>query len=247
MNKLTSKKKVKRFCSFNDNWLNDENFKLWLMKYNEEYAKCKICQVNFTIKYDGISAVKQHLNSLKHKNMDKQQKQNQLLHNFLESKDTSETESLSLCELSFTYHSVKHHHSYNSADCFTKNAKTLFPDSKLAQKLRCGRTKMEAIVKNVLAKASLQDVLYDLKNSSVSQIVSTNEPTSAASSTDRPVIFIPYLILLHAMLVIMVIKKCFLVLLDILHLRNLFKIKLLNFTKMLTKQQLQFLKKLQKF
>lgn len=186
----TPKKKVKRFCSFNDNWIKDENFKSWLMKYSEEYAKCKICQVQFTVKYDGIGAIKQHLNSLKHKNIENQQKQNQLLNNFLESKNTPENESLSLCELAFTYHSVKHHHSYNSADCFTKNAKILFPDSKLAQKLQCGRTKMEAIVKNVLAEASLQDVLYNLKNSSVSQVVPISEPNSlATSSTDKSITF----------------------------------------------------------
>lgn len=113
----------------------------------------------------------------------------------MESKNTPENESLSLYELSFTYHSVKHHHSYNSADCFTKNAKIFFSVSKLAQKLQCGKTKIEAIAKNVLAKASLQDVLYDLRNSSVSQIVSINEPsTSAAFSIDRSIIFdsIPY-------------------------------------------------------
>lgn len=192
---LTPKKKVKRYCSFNNNWLHDKNFKSWLIKYNEEYAKCKLCQVQFTVKHDGINAIKQHLNSQKHKNIDKQQKRNQLLNNFLENKNTPENESLSLYELSFIYHSVKHHHSYNSADCFTKNAKIFFSDSKLAHKLQCGRTKMEAIVKNVLAKASLQKVLNDLKSSSVSQIVPINEPsTSAASSIDRSVIFdsIPY-------------------------------------------------------
>jgi len=74
-----------------------------------------------------------------------------------------------------------------------------------------------------LAEASLQDVLYDLKNNSISQIKSLNEPNTSAQ-----IFLIPYLILLHAMLVIMVIKKCFRVLLDILHLRNLFKIKLLK-------------------
>jgi len=38
------------------------------MKYSNEYAKYKICQICFIVKYDGISAIKQHLNSLKHKN-----------------------------------------------------------------------------------------------------------------------------------------------------------------------------------
>lgn len=86
MNQLTPKKKVKRLCSFNDNWLKDENFKSWLIKYNEEYAKCQICQIRFTVKYDGIGAVKQHLNSLKHKNMDNQQKQNHYFITFLKVK-----------------------------------------------------------------------------------------------------------------------------------------------------------------
>jgi len=126
MRQLSPKKRVKRFCTFNDNWLKDDNFKSWLMKYSNEYAKCKICQIRFIVKYDGTSAIKQHVNSLKYKNMNNQQKQNQLLHNFFENKNTLENESLALCELSFTYHSVKHHHSYNSADCFMKNAKTFF-------------------------------------------------------------------------------------------------------------------------
>jgi len=74
MSQLSLKKRVKRFCTFNDNWL--KNFKSWLMKCSNEYAKCKICQIRFIVKYDGISAIKQHLNSLKHKNMNNQQKQN---------------------------------------------------------------------------------------------------------------------------------------------------------------------------
>lgn len=148
MSQVTPKKKVKRFCTFNDDWLKDENFKSWLMKDSDEYTKCKICQVHFTIKHDGVSAVKQYLNSIKHKDMNTQQKQNQLLDNFIENKNTPENESLLPYEnfLSYIIRS-KHHYSYNSADCFTKNAKIFFPDSKLAQKLRqCGRTKMETIV-----------------------------------------------------------------------------------------------------
>lgn len=42
------------------------------MKDSNEYEKCKICQLRFTVKYDGINAVTQHLNSLKHKNMNNQ-------------------------------------------------------------------------------------------------------------------------------------------------------------------------------
>jgi len=76
---IAKKKRVKCFCTFNDNWLKDDNFKSWLMKDSNEYTKCKICQIRFIVKYDGISAIKQHLNSLKHKNMN---------HNFFENKNT---------------------------------------------------------------------------------------------------------------------------------------------------------------
>jgi hypothetical protein len=55
-----------------------------------------------------------------------------------------------------------HHHSYVSQDCGMKLNSKLYTDSKLAEKMRCGRTKATAIVQNVLSPSSIEMVLNDL-------------------------------------------------------------------------------------
>jgi hypothetical protein len=49
-------------------------------------------------------------------------------------------------------------------DCANKLSKDIFHDSNLAKKMSCGRTKAEAIVKNVLAPRSVQDFIDVLKD-----------------------------------------------------------------------------------
>ena len=45
-------------------------------------------------------------------------------------------------ELTMIYHGVMHHHSYLSMDCCMKILLGV-PDSKIAKKIHCGRTKSE--------------------------------------------------------------------------------------------------------
>jgi len=68
-------------------------------------------------------------------------------------------------ELASVFHAVKHHHSYNSADCEMKLNAVIFSDSAVAKKLMCGRTKAEALVTNVLAPKSVELILADLSES----------------------------------------------------------------------------------
>lgn len=67
-------------------------------------------------------------------------------------------------EGTFIYHTVKHAHSYLSANCSSNLFFTMFPDSQIAQKYSCGRTKATKIVQNVLAPAAREIVLNDLLN-----------------------------------------------------------------------------------
>lgn len=67
-------------------------------------------------------------------------------------------------ELAKVYHTVKHHHSYNSSDCGSKLDPVIYPDSAIAKKLACGRTKSEAIVTNVLAPKSVETIMNGLSN-----------------------------------------------------------------------------------
>lgn len=65
-------------------------------------------------------------------------------------------------ELALTFHTVKHNISYNSMDCGVKLNKLLHVDSKTALNIRLRRTKMEALVTEVLGPQTLQIVLDDL-------------------------------------------------------------------------------------
>lgn len=61
---------------------------------------------------------------------------------------------------------MNHHHSYNSADCEMKLDLVLFPDSAIAKKMACGRTKSEALVTDVLAPKSVELIVSDLTSGS---------------------------------------------------------------------------------
>lgn len=76
------------------------------------------------------------------------------------------------------YHTVKHHLSYNAADCGSKLDYVIFPDSAICKKTACGRTKAEAIVKSVLAPKSIDMLVGDLTSSDLTK------PTCFSVSTD---------------------------------------------------------------
>lgn len=53
-------------------------------------------------------------------------------------------------ELALTLHAVKHNLSYNSMDCGVKLNKMIYADSKTVLNTKLGRTKMEALLLEVL-------------------------------------------------------------------------------------------------
>lgn len=67
-------------------------------------------------------------------------------------------------ELALTLHAVKHNLSYNSMDCGVKLNKMIYADSKTVLNTKLGRTKMEALLLEVLGSLALQEVLNDLED-----------------------------------------------------------------------------------
>lgn len=57
------------------------------------------------------------------------------------------------------YHTVKHNLSYNSADCGHKLNQKILHDSRIIKKMSLGRTKAEAMVKDILAPKAVADVV----------------------------------------------------------------------------------------
>ena len=55
------------FCSFRNEWLSNDKYKDWIVKGEDELScKCKVCNVSFTIKHDGVKAVNKLLNIMFH-------------------------------------------------------------------------------------------------------------------------------------------------------------------------------------
>ena len=56
----------KRLTLFNDDWLKQDEFKLWLQKVNSKTAKCTLCLQQFDISNMGKSAIKSHSKGKRH-------------------------------------------------------------------------------------------------------------------------------------------------------------------------------------
>ncbi|XP_026744015.1 uncharacterized protein LOC113505487 isoform X2 [Trichoplusia ni] len=128
-----------------------------------------------------LSKVKQHLTSKKHQAKMEMRKSSGLLQKFFPKTSAStsglssnEDTKLAAAELAMTYHTVKHNLSYNSQDCSIKLNKIIYVDSKTATNLRLARTKMEALVTEVLGPHSLQSVIDQLNKDNVFYCLQTD-------------------------------------------------------------------------
>jgi hypothetical protein len=137
----TSNKVKKRFCFFNNLWLNDEKCKEWLKKIDENTANCTLCNKNFTIKYEGFFTVKKHFETNDHISNSKTRSKQNAINNFFIKRDSNEENKVISTEVAFIYHSIRHNHSYLSMECGMKISPKLFPDSKISKKVSCARTK----------------------------------------------------------------------------------------------------------
>lgn len=150
-------------CSYNEHW--EKSHKWLIIGINSEYAKCKLCLSSFLVKWDGLKAVTAHEKSDKHQLMAQDASTSKMLESFFVKKNTAEEDKVIAAEVAYVFLHTQHHHSYLSMDCGMQLSCKCFPDSNIAAKLSCGRTKSEAIVCNVLAPHSLKMLYQQLGNS----------------------------------------------------------------------------------
>lgn len=114
---------------------------------NDVYkAYCIECRKDFSIQNKGKFDIEQHIKSKAHMNL-VSTSEKQKLDNYFTRKNSSEEFDLIRDELLWSYHSVRHNHSFRSMDC-TSNLLKLFCNKKFS----CARTKTEALVKNVIGE-----------------------------------------------------------------------------------------------
>lgn len=146
---------------------------------SESDVQCEICNSEFNIGNAGRSDIEKHLTTDKHKKALNAKSISNPVTNFFPS---TINYTISACEGVWAYHVIKENHSFRSSDCASKIFRTCFE----LKNYHCGRTKCEAIAKNVLAsfseselrtelaKATFVTILTDASNHGNVKIMSVN-------------------------------------------------------------------------
>jgi hypothetical protein len=150
-----STKKKRRLITVNDNWLKNQKYKCWIRKVNDHTLRCVFCNIEFTIKFEGISAISKHEETANHKKCCNAVKINSAISMFVKSATDKDEEKVSIAELCLTYHGLNHRHSFFSSECGIKLSKQVFSDSAISKKVYCARTKISSIVENILYPKSV--------------------------------------------------------------------------------------------
>lgn len=153
----------KRRCSYNKDW---ETIYPWVKAVQAESDKvfCDVCQSRFSVAHGGEFDVKRHRQCETHKKRAAQKEASRSMDTFLlKPKQDSNTDKVTAAEITSVYHTVYHSQSYRSEDCGSKLSQVIFPDSDIAKKMACGRTKATSIVTDVLAPACVESFLRELK------------------------------------------------------------------------------------
>ena len=149
------KKYLIRFKSRREQWILVYPF-LRESKRGETYALCSICNTDFSIGHGGENDIKRHVALNKHVQTVAAPKSTQNVSNFFAGSSSSCTEDKIIkAELLFTGFLCEHNLPISTADHSGKMFKRMFPDSKIAQKYACGRTKTTHILSGAVAKESV--------------------------------------------------------------------------------------------
>lgn len=168
------KKITKRLTKYNTIWERDHE---WLsMTKNEYKAFCRLCKKDFSVSHGGLNDVLKHSKGVSHIKIVSSRASNSLMTYFSKpaTLDLENAYKIAATEICSVYHTVKHSLSYNSMDCYHKLLPMLFSDSNIAKKIMCGRTKSEAIVRNILATESQQKHLIQLRDNCINFSLSTD-------------------------------------------------------------------------
>ncbi|CAH1163556.1 unnamed protein product [Phaedon cochleariae] len=160
--------KPRRTCKFNKELqLKYPMFKPTKTDADNSDVHCPTCKSIFSIANKGKCDLDQHLNTMKHKKNIREAEVNNKVTDFLVPKYTNIELQISAAEGTLAFHTVHHHLSFRSCDCSVKLIKKIIPDSSMAKKISCARTKSEAIIVGVIAPYSLNMAVQDAKKSNV--------------------------------------------------------------------------------
>lgn len=147
----------KRRCTFNSEWTARYS---WLRPVDGEAERAFCIYAKAVFLWDMLhvsTTEKKHIIK-KHANQCNRFSINQMTHRLTKFRQQKWRAFI----IPYITHAVHHTHSYRSTDCSNKLAPVIFPDSEIAKKMSCGRTKATSIVTDVLAPVSVEKWVFCL-------------------------------------------------------------------------------------
>lgn len=117
----------------------------------EMFAYCRACNTNFSVSYGGKSDVIRHLSTLLHKQNSECIEGNKKLTEMFQKKTSKLEDSVNRAEVLFTYFIAEHNVPFLLADHFSYLCKIMFPNSAIAKRFSCKRTKTTHILNEAIA------------------------------------------------------------------------------------------------
>ena len=145
-------------------------------KLGENHAWCVPCSRDVKVAASGIYDVREHIKSKAHIRKVESGRQHLPVNTFF-NRPVNTPDNIINAEIMFSYFVAEHNLPAAIADHFTDLAQRLFPDSEVAKKFRCKRTKTTQIVKRCLASESTKPVIERCKTGPFSIMID--------ESTDR--------------------------------------------------------------
>lgn len=135
-------------------------------------ARCTLCSSDFSIAHGGRNDVTTHVKGKHHKDIAMS------VVSFLKPQGVIQAEAM------WAMFVVEHNLAFKASDHATKLFRKMFPDSEVAKKFACGRTKTTAIIKGALAPHFSKKTLENLqKNGPFSVLMDeSNDKTNKSSS-----------------------------------------------------------------
>lgn len=141
-----------------------QQFPVSTSSLGEYHAFCTVCSVDFLISHGGVNDIKKHIKSKKHLDQSKVRANTPRISNFFAS--SSGDHNVIQAETLFTEFIIEHNLPLAVADHASRIFRKMFPDSEIAKKYGCGRTKTSYIVET-LAMDTQQNIVEVLRPNSL--------------------------------------------------------------------------------
>ena len=156
-----SKKRI--YCvKFNDSWCNKFKF-IQKSRKGEGFALCTVCGSDFSIAHGGENYINRHKNTSEHRGyVNAAQQQRKLTDIGGSSAAANLNQKVVEAELLFSGFLVEHNLPLSTTDHAAQLFRNMFPDSKIVNKHRCGRTKTTHMLTGAVAKQITSNLKEEL-------------------------------------------------------------------------------------